>query len=49
MNQMLKRLWKRLICKHVYTYSHYFMMHAGMRKVIVYKCEKCGKEKFYTV
>ena len=36
---------KRLFCKHEYKYKEQMFINAGMRKMIVYKCEKCGKEK----
>lgn len=49
MKRILKKMWKRLICKHEYKYSHSFMVHGGMRKVVVHVCTKCGKEKFYNV
>ena len=49
MKQMLKKVWKQLICKHEYEYSRSFMMHDGMRKVAVHVCKKCGKQKLYNV
>lgn len=49
MKQILKRIWKQIICKHEYRYSHSFMIHDGMRKTVVHKCDNCGKEKLYYV
>ena len=36
---------KRLFCKHEYQYKEQMLINTGMQKMIVYKCEKCGKGK----
>ena len=43
------KLFKRLFCKHEYEFKESMMLHAGMRKMVVHKCEKCGKEKTWIV
>ena len=37
---------KRLFCKHEYKYKEQMLISVGMQKLIVYKCAKCGKEKY---
>lgn len=49
MKQVLKRAWEQLICKHEYKFKEQMMLHGGMRKMVIHKCEKCGKEKTYFV
>ena len=36
---------KRLFCNHEYKYKEQTLINAGMQKMIIYKCKKCGKEK----
>lgn len=36
---------KRLFCIHDYRYRWDVLIDAGRRKMRVYKCKKCGKEK----
>lgn len=49
MKRLLSKFWERLLCKHSYKFKESMMLHAGMRKMVVHKCEKCGKEKTYYV
>lgn len=49
MKQILKRMWQRLTCKHEYKHEKSLMLHGGMRKMVIHKCVKCGKEKTYIV
>lgn len=45
----LKIFWKRLTCKHSFVFKNSILIDAGMRKLVVHECEKCGKEKIYIV
>lgn len=45
----MKKLLKRLFCKHEYKFKESKMLHAGMQKMVTHKCEKCGKEKVYYI
>lgn len=36
-------IFKKLVCKHEYEYMGYCMLDFGMRKLLRYKCKKCGK------
>ena len=49
MKQALNQIKKRLLCKHEYKFKESMMLHAGMRKMVIHKCIKCGKEKTYFV
>ena len=49
MKRVLKRIWERLRCEHEYKYERQEMLHAGMKKAVYHKCEKCGKEQIYYV
>ena len=48
---MIKRIWKRIICKHDYwwhaevTWANSSGLLDHERKEIICKCQKCGKEK----
>lgn len=43
------RLFKQLKCKHQYKFLFSCLIHTGMRKVCVFKCEECEKIKVYIV
>ena len=45
----MKQILKRLFCKHEYKYKSQMLINSGMRKMVTYECEKCGKEKIYFV
>lgn len=42
---MLKKLWKRLLCKHDYEYQYERKINGGMTKITFWECKKCGKIK----
>ena len=33
------------VCKHEYTIKEQRLIDVGRRKMVIYVCEKCGKEK----
>lgn len=41
------KFFKRLFCKHEYKCIESYLIDAGIRKVSVFKCNKCGKIKVY--
>ncbi len=49
MKQAIKRIWKRLTCKHDYWLYGIFTMGARDHeyKDMMCRCSKCGKEKSY--
>lgn len=38
------QLFKKIFCKHDYTYTYLYKTDGGMSKVYRVKCKKCGKE-----
>ena len=49
MFEYLKQKWKELTCKHSYVFDTSTLVDTGKRKLVVYKCEKCGKLKYYVI
>ena len=45
----MKQFFKRLFCKHDYEFYMQMLIDAGMRKLVLHKCTKCGKFKVYIV
>lgn len=45
----LKIFWKKLTCKHSFVFDASTLIDTGTRKLVVHKCEKCGKLKVYIV
>ena len=45
----MKDIFKRLFCKHEFEFDSQTLINTGMRKMIIHKCKKCGKLKFYFV
>jgi hypothetical protein len=41
----MKRVIKRLLCKHEYEKHNVYLIDAGMGKMFIFKCIKCQKEK----
>lgn len=44
----MKKLLKRIFCKHDYDYEYKHMANGGMAKLYKMTCKKCGKEKYKT-
>lgn len=43
--KLFKTVWARLHCKHMYRAEMSRIVDGGRQKMIVYRCEKCGKKK----
>ena len=43
------KIFKRLFCKHEYKFVKSEMIDCGVFKMVIHRCEKCGKEKVYYV
>lgn len=40
-----KNLLKMIRCEHEYKLIDSFLIEFGMSKMLIYKCNKCGREK----
>jgi hypothetical protein len=43
---MIKHFLNRLFCKHDYQYESEHLFCGGMKKAVICRCSKCGKEKW---